>query len=38
MEGIAEVLLRARSLTASLLQQQEWQLMVRLKLPFKFGK
>ncbi|XP_059487739.1 spatacsin [Neocloeon triangulifer] len=30
MEGIAEVLLRARALTSNLLQQQEWQLMVRL--------
>jgi Spatacsin C-terminus len=28
MEGIADVLLRARSITANLLQQQEWQLMV----------
>jgi hypothetical protein len=28
MEGIADVLLRARSITSNLLQQQEWQLMV----------
>lgn len=28
MEGIADVLLRSRSITSNLLQQQEWQLMV----------